>query len=146
MSEKITAESRTEFGKGAARRLRREGKVPAVLYGGGLTETVHLTLPTHDAVMALRHGGGVNSIIELVIDGKSQLARTQQIQADPVRRELEHLDFIAVNRAEADAAEAASAEAAEAVIVAREAAEAAGAEAAKDAAAAERAAAEVAPA
>ena len=56
MSEKITADLRTEFGKGAARRIRREDKVPAVVYGHG-NDTIHLTLPGHDTMMAIKHGG-----------------------------------------------------------------------------------------
>ncbi len=98
MSEKITAELRTEFGKGAARRIRREHKVPAVVYGHG-NETIHLTLPGHDTMMAIKHGGA-NALLELEIDGESQLALTKQVQVDPVRRVLEHVDFVAVRRGE----------------------------------------------
>src|SRR3954451_1111144 len=98
MSEKIKAESRTEFGKGAARRIRREDKVPAVVYGHG-NEPIHLTLPGHDTMMALKHGGA-NALLELDIDGKSQLALTKQIQVDPIRRVLEHVDFVAVVKGE----------------------------------------------
>jgi large subunit ribosomal protein L25 len=98
MSEKITAELRTEFGKGAARRIRREDKVPAVVYGHG-NDPIHLTLPGHDTMMALKHGGA-NALLELDIDGKTQLALTKQVQVDPVRRVLEHVDFVAVVRGE----------------------------------------------
>jgi large subunit ribosomal protein L25 len=98
MSEKITAELRTEFGKGAARRIRREHKVPAVVYGHG-NETIHLTLPGHDTMMAIKHGGA-NALLELEIDGETQLALTKQVQVDPVRRVLEHVDFVAVRRGE----------------------------------------------
>lgn len=98
MSEKITAELRTEFGKGAARRIRREDKVPAVVYGHG-NDTIHLTLPGHDTMMAIKHGGA-NALLELEIEGKSQLALTKQVQVDPVRRVLEHVDFVAVRRGE----------------------------------------------
>ncbi|MBZ5734401.1 50S ribosomal protein L25/general stress protein Ctc [Nocardioides sp. TRM66260-LWL] len=97
-AEKITAETRTEFGKGAARRIRRENKVPAVVYGHG-SEPVHLTLPGHETMMALKHGGA-NALLELVIDGKAQLALTKQVQVDPIRRVLEHIDFVAVKRGE----------------------------------------------
>jgi large subunit ribosomal protein L25 len=97
-SEKITAEVRTEFGKGAARRIRREHKVPAVVYGHG-NEPVHLTLPGHETMMAIKHGGA-NALLELVIDGTAQLALTKQVQVDPVRRVLEHVDFVAVKRGE----------------------------------------------
>ena len=98
MPEKITAEMRTEFGKGAARRIRRDDKIPAVVYGHG-NETVHVTLPGHDTMMALKHGGA-NALLELDIEGKSQLALTKQVQVDPIRRVLEHIDFVAVRRGE----------------------------------------------
>lgn len=97
-TEKITAEVRTEFGKGAARRIRREHKVPAVVYGHG-NDPIHLTLPGHDTMMALKHGGA-NALLELEIDGTTQLALTKQVQVDPVRRVLEHVDFVAVKRGE----------------------------------------------
>ena len=97
-TEKIKAEPRTEFGKGAARRIRRESKVPAVVYGHG-NDPVHLTLPGHDTMMAIKHGGA-NTLLELEFDGRTQLALTKQIQVDPVRRTLEHVDFVAVRRGE----------------------------------------------
>jgi large subunit ribosomal protein L25 len=97
-AEKIAAEARTEFGKGAARRIRREHKVPAVIYGHG-NEPVHVTLPGHETMMALKHGGA-NALLELEIDGDSQLALTKQVQVDPIRRVLEHIDFVAVRRGE----------------------------------------------
>ena len=97
-TEKIKAELRTEFGKGAARRIRREHKVPAVVYGHG-NEPIHLTLPGHDTMMAIKHGGA-NALLELDIDGEAQLALTKQVQVDPVRRVLEHVDFVAVKRGE----------------------------------------------
>lgn len=97
-TEKITAELRTEFGKGAARRIRREHKIPAVVYGHG-NDPIHLTLPGHDTMMAIKHGGA-NALLELDIDGESQLALTKQVQVDPVRRVLEHVDFVAVKRGE----------------------------------------------
>lgn len=97
-TEKITAEVRTEFGKGAARRIRRENKVPAVVYSQG-GEPQHLTLPGHDTMMALKHGGA-NALLELDIEGTTQLALTKQVQVDPIRRVLEHVDFVAVKRGE----------------------------------------------
>jgi large subunit ribosomal protein L25 len=97
-AEKITAERRTEFGKGAARRIRREDKIPAVVYGHG-NEPIHLTLPGHDTMMALKHGGA-NAVLELQIDGDSQLALAREVQVDPIRRVLEHIDFVAVRRGE----------------------------------------------
>ncbi len=98
MAEKITAEQRTEFGKGAARRIRREDKIPAVVYGHG-SDPIHVTLPGHDTMMALKHGGA-NALLDLQIDGKSQLALTKQVQVDPIRRVIEHVDFVAVKRGE----------------------------------------------
>jgi large subunit ribosomal protein L25 len=98
MSEKITAETRTEFGKGAARRIRRENKIPAVIYGHG-NDPIHVTLPGHDTMMALKHGGA-NALLELDIDGKTQLALTKQVQVDPIKRQLEHVDFVAVVKGE----------------------------------------------
>ncbi|KRC59608.1 MULTISPECIES: 50S ribosomal protein L25/general stress protein Ctc [unclassified Nocardioides] len=97
-TEKITAELRTEFGKGAARRTRREGKIPAVIYGHG-NDPIHVSLPGHDTMMAIKHGGA-NALLELDIDGTSQLALTKAVQVDAVRRVLEHVDFVAVVRGE----------------------------------------------
>jgi large subunit ribosomal protein L25 len=97
-TEKIPAETRTEFGKGAARRIRRDDKIPAVVYGHG-NETVHVTLPGHDTMMALKHGGA-NALLELDIEGKPQLALTKAVQIDPIRRVIEHIDFVAVRRGE----------------------------------------------
>lgn len=96
--EKITAEIRTEFGKGAARRTRRAGKIPAVVYGHG-NDPIHLSLPGHTATMAIKHGGA-NALLDLDIDGSSQLALTKQVQVDPIRRAIEHVDFVAVKRGE----------------------------------------------
>jgi large subunit ribosomal protein L25 len=97
-SEKITAETRTEFGKGAARRIRRENKIPAVVYGHGSAAT-HVTLPGHETMMALKHHGQ-NALLELTIDGKTQLALTKQVQVDHIRRVIEHIDFVAVKAGE----------------------------------------------
>ena len=97
-AEKITAETRTEFGKGAARRIRRENKVPAVIYGHG-NDPVHITLPGHQTMMALKHGGA-NALLELDVDGATHLALTKQVQVDPIRRVLEHVDLVAVRRGE----------------------------------------------
>lgn len=96
--ETIKAETRTEFGKGAARRIRREDKVPAVIYGHG-NDPVHITLPGHETWLAIKHGGA-NALIDLDIEGTKQLALTKQVQVDPVRRTLEHIDFVAVKRGE----------------------------------------------
>jgi len=69
-----------------------------VVYGHG-NDPVHVTLPGHDTMMALKHGGA-NALLELDIDGESQLALTKQVQVDPIRRVLEHIDFVAVRRGE----------------------------------------------
>ena len=98
MSEvKISAETRSEFGKGAARRIRRESKVPGVLYGHG-GETVHLTLPGHELLLALRTS---NVLISLDIDGKTnELAIPKSVQRDPIKGFLEHVDLLLVKRGE----------------------------------------------
>jgi large subunit ribosomal protein L25 len=97
-SEKITAELRTEFGKGFARRARAAGKIPAVIYGHG-NDPVHVSLPGHETMMALRHHG-LNALLELTIDGKVQLALTKAVQVDNLRRVIEHIDFLAVKAGE----------------------------------------------
>jgi large subunit ribosomal protein L25 len=94
----IEAEPRTEFGKGAARRIRRAAKIPAVLYGHG-GKPVHITLPGHDTMLALKHGG-VNALLTITVDGKEQLALPKQIQRDPIKGFLEHLDLILVRKGE----------------------------------------------
>jgi large subunit ribosomal protein L25 len=94
---KITAETRNEFGKGAARRSRREGRVPAVLYGHG-TETRHLTLPGHDLMLALKTPN-VLLRVEGLKNG-SEIALPKAVQRDPVRNIIEHVDLILVRRGE----------------------------------------------
>ncbi|MFE4579905.1 50S ribosomal protein L25/general stress protein Ctc [Streptomyces chartreusis] len=98
MSEvKISAETRTEFGKGAARRIRRDSKVPGVLYGHG-SDPLHLTLPGHDLLLALRTP---NVLIALDIDGKAnELAIPKSVQRDPIKGFLEHVDLLLVKRGE----------------------------------------------
>ncbi|MFC7810112.1 50S ribosomal protein L25/general stress protein Ctc [Streptomyces olivaceus] len=98
MSEvKISAATRTEFGKGAARRIRREDKVPGVLYGHG-SDPLHLTLPGHDLLMALRTP---NVLIALDVDGKTnELAIPKSVQRDPIKGFLEHVDLLLVKRGE----------------------------------------------
>ncbi|GHA38894.1 50S ribosomal protein L25/general stress protein Ctc [Streptomyces purpurascens] len=98
MSEvKISAATRTEFGKGAARRIRRESKVPGVLYGHG-SDPLHVTLPGHDLLMALRTP---NVLIALDIDGKTkELAIPKAVQRDPLKGFLEHVDLLLVKRGE----------------------------------------------
>jgi large subunit ribosomal protein L25 len=93
---KIHAEPRTEFGKGAARRIRRSNKVPAVLYGHG-SDPVHVTLPGHDLMLALKTA---NALLSIELDGSSQLALPKQVQRDPIRGFIEHADLILVRRGE----------------------------------------------
>jgi large subunit ribosomal protein L25 len=94
---KIAAEPRVEFGKGAARRIRREGRVPAVLYGHG-TDTRHLSLPGHELMRALRTS---NALLRLEgLTNGSEIALPKAVQRDPVRGVIEHVDLILVRRGE----------------------------------------------
>jgi large subunit ribosomal protein L25 len=93
----IAAESRTEFGKGAARRIRRSGRVPAVLYGHG-TDTRHLSLPGHELMLALKTPN-----VLLYLDGlqnSREIALPKAVQRDPIKGFLEHVDLILVRRGE----------------------------------------------
>jgi len=94
---KLQAQTRTEFGKGAARRVRRDHQVPAVLYGHG-TEPLHVALPGHQTLLALRQANVLLSI-ELP-DGTERLALPKQVQRDPIRDTIEHVDLIIVRRGE----------------------------------------------
>jgi len=93
---KLTAELRTEFGKGAARRIRRADKVPAVLYGHG-TEPIHISLPGHDTLLALRTA---NALLSIDVDGTLQLALPKQVQRDPLKHTIEHVDLVLVRSGE----------------------------------------------
>jgi len=93
---KLTAESRNEFGKGAARRLRRAKMIPAVLYGHG-TEPVHVALPGHATMLALKNS---NALLALDLDGAVQLALPKDVQRNPVRGDIEHVDLVLVRRGE----------------------------------------------
>ncbi len=93
----IKAEPRNEFGKGAARRIRRADKVPAVLYGHG-GEPQHLSLPGHDLMLALKNP---NALLSIVVEGAGeQLALPKQVQRDPIKGFIEHADLIIVSRGE----------------------------------------------
>ncbi|MDL9938199.1 50S ribosomal protein L25/general stress protein Ctc [Gordonia sp. ABSL1-1] len=94
----LAVTTRTEKGKGAARRARREGKVPAVLYGHG-TDPQHLHLPAREFATILR-GNGTNAVIELDIEGTSQLALTKQVDVHPIRNYIEHVDLLVIKRGE----------------------------------------------
>ena len=93
---KLIAELRTEFGKGAARRIRRADKVPAVLYGHG-TAPIHIALPGHETLLALRTA---NALLSIEVDGSSQLALPKQVQRDPLKHTIEHVDLVIVRRGE----------------------------------------------
>ena len=94
---RIAATPRSEFGKGAARQVRREGRVPAVLYGHG-TDPRHLSLPGHDVLLALRTP---NVLILLDgLPGGSQLALPKAVQRDPIKGSIDHVDLILVRRGE----------------------------------------------
>lgn len=97
MSEvKITATKRTEFGKGAARRLRRAHQVPAVIYGHG-TDPVHVSLPGHATMLALKQQ---NALLDLDVEGASTLVLPKAVQRDAVKGFIEHVDLIIVRRGE----------------------------------------------
>ncbi len=100
MSEvKISAEPRTEFGKGGARRTRRLGLVPAVIYGHGEAPR-HIAVPAREFAAAIRHGG-INTVFELVSpDGTKTLALPKAIQRDPLKDTYEHIDLVIVKRGE----------------------------------------------
>lgn len=93
---KVVAETRTKFGKGAARKLRASGKIPAVMFGRG-TEPKHLALPAHQIGLIIRKS---NALLELDIDGVESLALVKDVQKDPVLRIIEHLDLIVVIKGE----------------------------------------------
>ncbi|WP_327290788.1 50S ribosomal protein L25/general stress protein Ctc [Streptomyces sp. NBC_01198] len=97
MSEvKIVAQLRTEFGKGAARRIRRSNQVPAVVYGHG-ADPKHVSVPGHELLLALRTA---NVLIALDIDGKSELVIPKAVQRDPLKGFIEHADLLSVKRGE----------------------------------------------
>ena len=100
MSEvRIKAQTRTEFGKGGARRTRRAGNVPAVLYGHG-TDPQHIALPAREFAAAIRHGG-INQLFTIEgADGTETLALPKAIQRDPVRDSFDHIDLLIVRRGE----------------------------------------------
>ena len=97
MSEvKLAATTRTEFGKGAARRLRRAHQIPAVLYGHG-TEPVHVALPGHETMLAVKQA---NALFEIELEGRATLAIAKDVQRDPVKNVIEHVDLLIVRRGE----------------------------------------------
>ena len=97
-ANELSVSVRTQTGKGASRRARRDGKIPAVLYGHG-ADPQHLELPGHDFAAVLRHSG-TNAVLTLRIDGKEQLALTKAITIHPIRRTIQHADLLVVRRGE----------------------------------------------
>lgn len=95
---RIDAETRTEFGKGAARRTRRAGKIPAVLYGHG-TDPQHLSLPELEFKRIVRDQGR-NAVVTLNIGGEAQLALTKTVVQHPIRPYIEHVDLLVIRRGE----------------------------------------------
>ncbi|WP_182359760.1 50S ribosomal protein L25/general stress protein Ctc [Tomitella gaofuii] len=95
---RIAATPRTEFGKGPSRRARREGLVPAVLYGHG-ADPIHLNLPSLEFAAVVRNHG-TNAIVTLDIDGKEHMALTKEVRIHPVRNYIEHADLLTVKRGE----------------------------------------------
>ena len=98
MSEdtKVHAEVREQFGKGFARRLRAAGKIPAVIYGHG-TEPVHVALPGHQVSLIIRRA---NALLELDVEGTDHLTLVKDVQRDPVRQVIEHIDLLVVKKGE----------------------------------------------
>jgi len=93
---KLTAETRTSFGKGAARKSRAAGRTPAVIYGHG-SEPRHITLPAHDVALVLRHK---NALLELVIDGKTETVLVKSATKDVVTQVIEHIDLVTILKGE----------------------------------------------
>ncbi|HEY5555000.1 MAG TPA: 50S ribosomal protein L25/general stress protein Ctc [Cellulomonas sp.] len=97
MSEvKLVATTRTDFGKGAARRTRRAGRIPAVLYGHG-SDPLHVSLPGHETFLALKQA---NALFAIEIDGNTTLAITKDVQREPVKNVIEHVDLLIVTKGE----------------------------------------------
>lgn len=114
----LSAVSRSDFGKGAARRLRRSGMVPAVIYGHG-TDPIHVALDGHDLVLALKKP---RVVLNVTVEGVNHICAPRHVQRDAVRQVLEHVDLVVIGRAEVKARAAA----AEAIAHAEAAAEEAG--------------------
>jgi large subunit ribosomal protein L25 len=93
---KLTAELRTRFGKGAARKLRREHQIPAVIYGHG-ADPIHVALPGHATMMALKT---TNVVLTVEVDGKSTMVLAKDVQRDPIKPVIEHIDLVIVRKGE----------------------------------------------
>jgi large subunit ribosomal protein L25 len=92
----LNTEPRTSFGKGAARKIRAANKIPAVIYGHG-TAPQHVTLPGHETALIIRKA---NQVLELDIEGSTQLALVKDVQKDPVRQIIEHIDLVVIRQGE----------------------------------------------
>ncbi len=99
METKLTAERRSDAGKGVARKLRAAGKVPAVLYGQGL-DTTPLTVDSRELGHLLHGSAGSNVLVDLIVDGEEHLAIPREIQRDHIHSKWVHVDFLAVSRTE----------------------------------------------
>jgi len=95
LANELVAEKREEAGKGVARKLRAAGRVPAVLYGGGM-EPVSLSVDSRDLYHVMRTGAGANVLVDLVVDGEKHLALPREIQRDHIKGAFVHVDFLAV--------------------------------------------------
>jgi large subunit ribosomal protein L25 len=93
----MTAVPRSDFGKGAARRIRREGNIPAVIYGSG-SDLVHVALPEHDLALALRKP---RVVLSITTENGTVLVKPRDVQRDPVKRSLEHVDLVIISQEEA---------------------------------------------
>ena len=95
-TNKLVAEERTQFGKGAARKIRRDHKIPAVMYGHG-AKPIHITLPGHDAMMALKHA---NALLTITLGDEEHMALAKDVQRDPIKPVIEHVDLVIVRKGE----------------------------------------------
>lgn len=93
---RLSAETRSEFGKGASRRLRRADLVPAVVYGHG-EDPLHIALPGHQTMLALKHR---NAVVAIDLDGEEHLAYAKFVQRHAIRQNVEHVDFVTIRRGE----------------------------------------------
>lgn len=100
METKLQAVRRDETGKGVARRLRADGRVPGVLYGHEL-DPVALSVDSREMFHILHGAAGANALVDLIVDGKEHLALAREIQRDHIHNALIHIDFLAVSRTEA---------------------------------------------
>ena len=93
---KLAAEARSQFGKGAARKIRRDHKIPAVMYGHG-SQPIHITLPGHDTMMALKQA---NALLTIVLGDEEHMALAKDVQRDPIKPVIEHVDLVIVKKGE----------------------------------------------